>query len=81
MFITPLSLRNATGIALIALGVVAVPLPLVPGIPMIAAGAALLGPQHPLIRSSKAWLQRLEFLKTGNTRNNERCHCADKNHN
>jgi hypothetical protein len=63
MQITSLRLRNATGIALIAIGIVAVPLPLVPGSPMIAAGAALLGPQHPLIVNCKAWLRRRGFLR------------------
>jgi uncharacterized membrane protein YbaN (DUF454 family) len=66
MKITSLRVRNATGIALIAIGVVGVPLPLVPGTPMIAAGAALLGPRHPLIVYSKAWLRRRGFLKSKN---------------
>jgi uncharacterized protein YqgC (DUF456 family) len=64
------NLRNAAGIALIAFGVIAVPLPIVPGIPMIAAGAALLGPNHPLIRSSKAWLRRRGLMKERNERSN-----------
>jgi uncharacterized protein YqgC (DUF456 family) len=64
MKITSLKLRNATGIALIVIGIVGVPLPLVPGTLMIAAGAALLGPGHPLILSSRAWLRRRGLLRT-----------------
>jgi len=57
------NLRSAAGIALIVLGIIAVPLPIIPGIPMIAAGAALLGPRHPLIRYFKGWLSRRGLLK------------------
>ena len=63
MSLTPLTFRSASGIALIALGVIAVPLPIVPGLPLIAAGAALLGPGHPLIRWSKAWLRKRGLIK------------------
>ena len=63
MNFTSLKLRNAAGIALIVLGIIAVPLPIIPGTPLIAAGVALLGPQHPLILSSQAWLRRLGILR------------------
>jgi hypothetical protein len=44
--------------ALIAAGLVAIPIPVIPGIPLIAAGAAMLGSDHPLVRSCRTWLQR-----------------------
>ncbi|HTT22344.1 MAG TPA: PGPGW domain-containing protein [Candidatus Sulfotelmatobacter sp.] len=62
-----LNLRNVFGIVLIAIGLVAVPIPIVPGLPLIVAGAALLGHHHPLIRSCRTWLQRRGFLKEGNS--------------
>jgi hypothetical protein len=58
MFSTDLRLRTAAGIVLIVIGMIAVPIPIPPGIPLIAAGAALLGPHHPLIRSSKVGSQK-----------------------
>jgi hypothetical protein len=42
---------------LIAAGVVAIPIPVIPGIPLIAAGAAMLGSDHPLVRSGRTWLR------------------------
>ena len=44
--------------ALIAAGLVAIPIPVIPGIPLITAGAAMLGSDHPLVRSCRTWLQR-----------------------
>lgn len=38
------------GVLLIALGVVGCVLPILPGIPLLIAGVALLGPRHPLVR-------------------------------
>jgi hypothetical protein len=63
MAFSSLNLKNPAGISLIALGLIAVPLPLVPGVPLIAAGAALLGPGHPLIRFCLAWLRKHGFLR------------------
>jgi uncharacterized membrane protein YbaN (DUF454 family) len=57
-------LRNACGIALIGLGLVAMPLPILPGIPLVLAGAALLGSSHPLIRPFRAWIDKFR-AKTG----------------
>jgi hypothetical protein len=51
-------IRKAGGMALIAAGLVAIPIPVIPGIPLIAAGAAMLGSDHPLVRSWRTWLQR-----------------------
>jgi len=59
----PLSLRNVAGFLLIVAGLAAVPIPILPGLPLIAAGAALLGQDHPFIRSCRAWLQKRGILK------------------
>ena len=56
-------LRNACGVALIVVGILAVPAPIVPGLPIIAAGVALLGDNHPLVRKCRAWLQKQWFWK------------------
>ncbi len=57
------AIRRTCGIVLIAAGALAVPIPLIPGIPLIVAGAAMLGTDHPLIRSGRAWLQDRGILK------------------
>jgi uncharacterized protein YqgC (DUF456 family) len=48
--------RNACGIVLIVAGLIAMPIPIVPGVPLIAAGVAVLGNDHPLVRSCRTWL-------------------------
>ena len=40
--------RNFLGIGLIVVGVIAMPVPVIPGIPLIAAGVAVLGKDHPI---------------------------------
>jgi len=50
--------RELSGIALLAVGIIGLALPLMPGIPFLIAGAALLGHDHPLVRSMKERLQR-----------------------
>ena len=45
--------RTALGLALVGLGAIGLLVPLLPGIPLIVAGAAVVGPDHPVIR----WLQ------------------------
>jgi len=50
------AVRNACGIALIGVGVIAMPLPILPGIPIILAGVALLGRDHPLVSRCVRWL-------------------------
>jgi len=50
--------RTLPGIALILTGIIAIPIPILPGIPLIAAGAAMLGVNHPLVRAGREWLQR-----------------------
>ena len=43
-------LKLVAGFALIIAGLIGMVLPIIPGIPMLIAGAALLGSEHPLIR-------------------------------
>ena len=51
-------LRQLCGYTLIAVGLVAMPLPVVPGIPLLLAGAALLGRDHRLVRAFRGWMDR-----------------------
>jgi hypothetical protein len=50
-------IRKGCGMALIAAGLVAVPIPVIPGIPLIVAGAAMLGSDHPLVRACRTWFR------------------------
>ena len=54
MTMTP---REISGIALVVLGILAMPLPIIPGIPIIAAGAGLLGLNHPVVRACRTWFR------------------------
>lgn len=60
-------LRVSAGIALIVVGVIGVVLPVIPGIPMLAAGLALVAPDHPLVRWGRVRLARW-FGGTGGAR-------------
>ena len=59
------NLRSALGVFLVVAGLLAVPVPVLPGLPLLAAGTALLGNQHPLVRPWRTWLIRRGFLKQG----------------
>ncbi len=50
-------IRTILGLLCVAAGLLAVPVPVVPGIPLILAGVALLGTKHPILRSLRAWLR------------------------
>jgi hypothetical protein len=50
--------RGVLGVVLIASGVVGCVLPIVPGIPLLIAGVALLGPKHWLVRPVTERLER-----------------------
>jgi len=60
-------IRNACGFALIAVGLAGLVLPIIPGIPLLAAGAALLGANHPFIRSCREWLRNKGLWREKNT--------------
>lgn len=51
-------MRKIAGRSLVALGVAGCLLPVVPGIPFLIAGAALLGPEDPLVRRFLGWAKR-----------------------
>lgn len=51
-------LKLMSGIGLLLLGVLGMILPIMPGIPFLIAGAAILGSEHPLIRPFKRWFDR-----------------------
>lgn len=56
-------LRQTGGVALIVVGIVGCLLPIMPGIPFLIAGAAVLGTDHVLVRSTHQWLRRKGILK------------------
>jgi hypothetical protein len=51
-------IKTITGYLCLALGVVGLALPLLPGIPLLIVGVALLGPQHPVRRFLARWRPR-----------------------
>jgi uncharacterized membrane protein YbaN (DUF454 family) len=51
-------MREVAGIGLLVTGVFGCLLPVMPGIPFLVAGAALLGAEHPILRRSQGWLKR-----------------------
>ncbi|MBS1873962.1 MAG: hypothetical protein JSU00_12175 [Acidobacteria bacterium] len=51
------SLREICGMALVVIGLIAMPLPVIPGLPILAAGAALLGADHRWVRKARTWLR------------------------
>jgi uncharacterized protein len=65
MPVRPMShkLRELSGFGLVALGVVGCLLPIIPGIPFLAAGVAVLGTDHVLVRRSRAWLEGKGIMK------------------
>ena len=54
----PSTARQVLGLSLLGLGVIGTLLPVIPGIPLLVAGAAILGPQHRLVRPVATWLRR-----------------------
>jgi hypothetical protein len=51
-------LRAVGGVLLVAVGLIGLVIPVVPGVPLLLAGATLLGREHPLVRSAFRWLGR-----------------------
>jgi uncharacterized membrane protein YbaN (DUF454 family) len=50
--------RHAAGFVLIGLGVAGLVLPVIPGIPLLAAGVAVLGTDHALVKGTRDWLKK-----------------------
>lgn len=57
------AIRTSCGIVLIAAGLLAIPIPVIPGVPLIVAGAAMLGSNHPLVRYCWKWLHEKGIWK------------------
>jgi uncharacterized membrane protein YbaN (DUF454 family) len=69
--------RTGAGIGLLIVGVIGLILPIIPGIPILIAGVAVLGTdhaivqrgrkwlhsEHPLMRRVRGWLERAGILK------------------
>jgi hypothetical protein len=50
--------RVVAGVLLVVSGAIGCVLPIIPGIPMLIAGIALLGPHHPLVRPLAQRIER-----------------------
>ncbi|MEN3331815.1 MAG: hypothetical protein V7641_1180 [Blastocatellia bacterium] len=51
-------LRTIAGVMLITIGLIGLVLPIIPGIPLLLAGVAAMGRDHPLLRPVMARLDR-----------------------
>ena len=63
------TVRRVVGYVLIVAGMVAIPFPVIPGIPLVAAGVAMLGSDHTLVRSGWRWLRNRGIVRDERTRN------------
>ena len=57
--------REAGGIALVLAGFAGLVLPVIPGIVLIAAGVAVLGTDHALVRPMRVWLAKRRLRNEG----------------
>ncbi len=57
------SIRTAAGLVLLVVGVAGLVLPVLPGIPILIAGLALLGADHPLRVAITRRLERWGLMK------------------
>jgi uncharacterized membrane protein YbaN (DUF454 family) len=48
--------RTAAGVSLLVVGVIGCILPVMPGIPFLVAGVAVLGTDHAIVRRGRQWL-------------------------
>jgi uncharacterized membrane protein YbaN (DUF454 family) len=51
--------RSVGGVLLLVAGLLGLVFPVIPGIPLLLAGVAVLGRDHPLVRPALNWLGRL----------------------
>lgn len=58
MIIVWQKVRVIIGIAMCVIGVVGTLVPVIPGVPIILAGVALMGTDHPLVRKVKERFQK-----------------------
>jgi hypothetical protein len=50
--------RGVVGVLFLVVGVLGLVLPVIPGVPILIAGVALLGQQHPLVRPVAEYIER-----------------------
>jgi len=55
-------LRTTVGLILIVAGILGLVLPIVPGIPLLLAGLAILGTEHPVRVAVIRWLRRWRVI-------------------
>ena len=58
-------LRTVAGVMLITVGLIGLVLPIIPGIPLLIAGVATMGRDHPLLRPVFARLSRWRTGRAG----------------
>ena len=63
------TVRKTSGLVLIAIGLLAIPIPVIPGIPLIAAGALLLGADRSLFSACRTRLQKLQIWRKNKNEN------------
>jgi uncharacterized membrane protein YbaN (DUF454 family) len=51
--------RSVGGVVLVVVGLLGLVFPVIPGVPLLIAGIAVLGPQHPVVRPVVGWFRRL----------------------
>jgi hypothetical protein len=54
---TKAAIRNIAGMSLLIAGVLGCLLPIIPGIPLLLAGVATLGADHPVVKRGGAWVK------------------------
>lgn len=59
MAIRPSVVRTAVGLFLIVVGLLGLLLPIMPGLPFLIAGIAMIGVDHPLLRPFRRFLARV----------------------
>jgi hypothetical protein len=62
------ALRVGGGLILVAAGLLGVILPIIPGVPLLLAGVAILGVDHPVLRPVTATLRRWGIIKSRHAR-------------
>ncbi len=73
------TIRTVAGVVLCGLGLAGMVLPVLPGIPLLLAGVALLGTNHPWVRPFMARL-RLWRRKRARAANRRKSDASDSRH-
>ena len=51
--------RSIGGVLLVVVGLLGLVFPVIPGVPLLMAGVAVLGPQHPVVRPVVGWFRQI----------------------